>query len=255
MNSLQHKGSNMNALKHSLIWFFLILLSVQFEFPAFGSNLKSRQSSLYPYQSVIELQDEFNTGTTVSGSVGNLGWSFDISTSGVVTIVNSETNRQGIIQLATGTTINSIPGLRWAGVNNLDTANNYSSLTITRLNTNDANTVVRIGVSTNPLTTPPTSGIYFEKLTGDTNWFCITRNGGVQTRTDSSTAVTTSFTKHFIRRNSASVVFLIDGVQVCSHTTNIPSVDATPTINIQTTAAASKTIDVDYAEYKIYVSR
>jgi len=230
-------------------------LSVVGACQVWGSDLQTRQSSLYPYQSVIELQEEFISGTTSSGNIGNLGWSLDLSTSGTYGLINAETNRPGLSQLATGTTIGSVPGIRLIGAVNLDTSNNFSTLYVVRLNTNDANTQVRIGVSTNPPTVPPTSGIYFEKLAADTNWFCVTRNGGVETRTDSGTAITTNFTTQFIQRNTSNVIFILDRVQVCSHTTNIPSVDSTPTVNISTAAAASKTIDLDYAEFKIYVTR
>lgn len=248
MNSLQHKGSNMNALKHSLIWFFLILLcGLPISFLAFGSDIQTQHSSLYPYRSTVELQDEFIFGQSASGDLGELGWTIT-----GVTIIPGETNRPGLFQLNTTAVSGTIVRINGPAFTLFTGATNHRVLFVTRLNTNDANTVARVGSMNQTATNPPANGIYFEKLAADTNWFCIARTGGVETRTDSTIAVNTSFTTHTYVRDSVGVRYFINGAEVCSITTNVPSaVNLTPGLQLVNTAAAVKTMDGDYFEMTI----
>lgn len=239
----------MQSLKHSLIWLFLfILLGLPFSFVAFGSDLRSQQNTLYPYRSSIFLQDDFLSGTTSGGNVGELG--FTIS-GGTATIQASAANRLGVIRRDTSAVINTATTMPlYASSSAIDPSLSHSVFWIARVNTNDANTQLKIGSQNSAFSLAPGEGIYFEKLDPDTNWFCVTRAGGVQTRTDSTVAVSTNFDTFFYQRNSSGVTFKINNADVCgTHTTNIPTAFINPSVSIQNSAAAAKTVDIDYFEF------
>jgi hypothetical protein len=212
-----------------------------------GSELQTQKNPLYPYRSTMFLQDDFITGNG-SGSWGDLGW----ISAGTVSLQNGETNRPGIIRLDTGAVAATQSRISYSNSAAIDPANTHTVLWAARVNTNDANTLVRIGSGNSVAGTPPTNGIYFEKLDADTNWFCVTRSGGAQTRTDSTVAVDTNFNAFTYTRNSSGVFFLINNTQVCSQTTNIPTTFIAPYLFIINSAAASKTVDADYFENIIY---
>jgi len=222
----------------------IAFVGLPFSFLAFGSDIQTRQSNLYPFQSMIALQDEFQGGVNTNGTVGQLGW---IVSGGTTTNLSSETANPGLIRKATTAVSGTFAQLSLASSgNNIDPASPHSIAWITRLNTNDANTTVRYGAFTST-TSAPANGIYIEKLDADTNWFCITRAGGVQTRTDSGVATSTSFTRFSYTRNSSGVMFSINNsTNVCTHTTNIPTSFLNPAVQITNSSAADKTTDIDY---------
>lgn len=231
--------------------FFVMLLILCMFTPSvsFGSDLQTRKSSLYPYQSSLVLQDDFISGGTGGGNVGALG--FNLS-GGTTTVLASEANRPGLIRRDTSAVINTFTSISISSTSSAFDPAVVNSLTwITRLNTNDANTSVKIGSQGSAFTIAPAAGEYFEKLAADTNWFCVTRQGGVETRTDSGVAVNTSFNTFKYTNNISSVEFRINGSVVCTHTTNLPTSFINPTVAIQNTAAAAKTIDIDYFEFSI----
>jgi hypothetical protein len=204
------------------------------------------------YRSAICLEDDFASGGTTSGTVGRLGWSF---VGGAVAYQTGEANEAGIVRRNTtavsGTTAYMIPQF----LQDVFPAGSMNLLWKARLNTNDANTTVRIGAALF-INTTPTNGQYFEELDPDINWFCVTRAASAQTRTDSGIPVDTSpHIFQVIRTLSANVRFLIDGVQVCNHTTHIPSQALTPAMHIINSAAADKTIDVMYFKLRYEVNR
>lgn len=221
------------------------LFSLQFAFVVFGSDISTHQSKLYPYQSSIELQEEFISGSTSNAVIGALGFGFSGGTVGIPT---SETNRMGLVRRHTSAVSGTIANLTLffaiSGV--IDPSNPHSITWIVRLNNNDANTTVRYGAINAIASSPPADGIYIEKLDGDTNWFCVTRNSSVETRTDSGVAVNTAFNTFFYSRNSSGVTFKINNTNVCTHTTNIPTVFINPSTQIINSDASSKSHDHDY---------
>lgn len=229
----------------------LCFIGLPFSFLAFGSDLRTQQSTLYPYRSMIEQQDDFMGGNTTSGSIGVLGW----SSNGTLTAAPSSTaNRIGIVQLDTTAVISTQARINFTQNSFvMDPANPHSILWVLQLNTNDANTTIRFGASNPVQNNPPTHGIYIEKLDADTNWFCVTRAGGVQTRTDSTVAVDTSYHTFTYTRTSSGVVFSIDNTSVCgTHTTNIPTTFIDPVVYIINSAGASKTVNIDYFQQRIF---
>lgn len=216
-----------------------------------GSDLQTRQSALYPFQSMIELQDDFIGGNTTSGSIGVLGFS---SGGTLGAAVSSTANRLGLILLDTSAVPATQARINF-GQNSVvfDPAIPHSVKWILKLDTNDANTLIRFGASNPVQNNPPTNGIYIEKLDADTNWFCVTRSGGVQTRTDSTVAIDTNYHTFTYTRTSTGVVFSIDNTSVCgTHTTNIPTTFIDPVVFILNSAAASKTTTIDYFQIRIY---
>lgn len=170
-------------MKH-IIGIFIGILSFIIPLVSFSSDFQQQQNPLYPFKSSIFLQEEFLGGSTASNSIGALGWS---AANGTVGNLAGETNRYGIIRRDTSAVLGTVATL---AINSgaaaaTDPTVNHSIMFASRLNTNDANTTVRIGALNSPSISPPANGIFFEKLDADTNWFCVTRSGGVQTRTDS----------------------------------------------------------------------
>lgn len=213
-------------------------------------DVRIQSTMLYPYQSSIEVQDEFTSGTAVTGFIGNLGWGFG---NGTISIITSETNRPGIYRRDTSAVISTLSTLQLFPHSSSLFAGNLPHRLIfaVRLNTNDANTTTRFGVGNSIVGNPPGEGIYFEKLDGDTNWFCITRASSVETRTDSGTAITTNFATFEYRRLSASVEFYINGALVCTNAANLTTALIDPFHQIINSAAASKTMDFDYFQLQL----
>lgn len=202
---------------------------------------------LYDYRSTIELQDDFISGSASSGLIGSLGW----SAGGTLSTLVGTANRFGVVQFSTGTTSGTIARLSLL-FNSLLPQQEHSISFVIRLNTNDANTTIRIGSTSNFAASPANEGIYLEKLDADTNWFCVTRGVSTQTRVDSTIAVTTNFATFRYVRNAAGVQFYLDGVPVCGMmTTNIPTTVIGVGAMIINSTTAAKTFDVDYAEFKI----
>lgn len=221
-----------------------------------SSDIQVPQSTLYNYRNTIALQEEFISGTAGTGSIGALGWT---ATGGTISQGAPETNHPGILRRATSAVINTVALLRNIGSNNAfqGAAQNYQFRWIVRLNQTDADTKLRVGITEYCVADPCTHGIYFEKLGTDTNWTCVTRTSSVETKTDSSVAADTSWHTFHVIRSLSQADFYLDGALVCSNTTNLPS----PTVQLLldllliNTAAADKTVDVDYADFMYSISR
>lgn len=243
----------MNTICKAIIWLILSVcfVGLPFSFLAFGSDIQTQQSTLYPFRSMIEIQDDFMGGNTTSGSIGTLGW----SSSGTLTAaVSSTTNRLGLVQIDT-TAVAATQARINFGQNSVvfNPSNPHNILWALKLDTNDANTTFRFGASNPVQNNPPANGIYIEKLDADTNWFCVTRSGGVQTRTDSTIAVDTNYHTFTYTLTSSGVVFSYDNTAICGvHSTNIPTTFIDPVVYIINSAAASKTATIDYFQQRIY---
>lgn len=201
----------------------------------------------YNYRNGLFLQDDFASGTNASGGIGQLGW----FAAGTLSQPTSPTGRVGIITLDTGassgtqTRITLFP----AGVGVFDPVSSFALTFIARLNSNDADTLVRYGAGNSVASNPPVNGIYFEKLAADTNWFCVTRAASSQTRTDTGIAVTTDFCVFSCFGFGTSIEFYLNGVRVAINTGTIPSTFISPMAWMINSAAAAKTLDVDYFEF------
>ena len=84
---------------------------------------------------------------------------------------------------------------------------------------------------------------------GDTtHWVCRTRSSGGtdQTTATSSTVTLNQWYNLRVLKDGGTIRFLIDDVNVCNHSTQIPSGVLSPFITVDTSAAAAKSIDFDY---------
>jgi hypothetical protein len=210
--------------------------------PTAGRNTNDPLTSAY-------FKDDFQTGGTGTGAIGEFGWRIN---SGGTTYIVSEANHPGIVNFqASGSAScgrfispNSIASpLRFA-----DTFDMYFVL---RQNSTSAITV-RIGLfenSASSIANPPANGIYFERLSTDTNWFGVTRSSSSQTRTDTSTAGSTSFIRFRLRRiDSSTIGFTLDGGTEVTATANIPTGTAFINIEIIATTGVAKDVDVDFVD-------
>lgn len=216
---------------------------------AIGSDIQIQDDVLYPYQTSVELQEEFVSAGTSTGNLGNYGFGL---ANGTTSSIASETNRPGILRRDTSavsgtiTTVTLFPHSSSVFAANLP----HRIVWVTRLNTNDANTTMRMGIGNSTVASPPGTGIYFEKADADTNWFCVTESG-TRTRTDSGVAVDTNFKTFEYRRLSASVEFYINGALVCTNTADLSTALSNPFTQIVNSAAASKTMDIDYFQLQL----
>lgn len=119
---------------------------------------------------------------------------------------------------------------------------------VIRLNTNDANTTMRIGASSVWVGVPP-HGVYFEKLDADNSWFCVARSDGTETRV-SGAPITLDFQVFTIIVNENSATYMIDNTVVNTISTNIPTTSQYigAGASIVNSAAANKSFDIDYFE-------
>lgn len=240
--SESNKGIIMLTLKFAMFFVFLLSLNTISSNYANASDLNTRQSALYP-PSVIEVSDEFLAGASSSGNIGSLGWS---QAGGSVAAIAPSGSNLGVIQLDTSAVINTIARLNGFGGSSIILSFPFKFVWVAKLNTNDANTTIRLGTGVFS-SNPPADGVYFEKLDADTNWFCVTRSGGVQTRVDSTVAIDTNFHKFTGSRNSSGTQFMIDSTAVCGTTsTNVPTAAASFGAHIINSVAASKTVNFDY---------
>lgn len=196
--------------------------------------------------------DDFASATYNNGTIGDLGWAF---TGGTVTGQAAEANHPGIVRRDTSAVSGTTASLsaRWAASAGTFLPAEFFDLTwIVRLNTNDANTTVRIGVGNDITSTGIVNGMYLEKLDADTNWFFVSRASSTQTRTDSGVAVGTDWVRLRIRRTGASAIgYSLNGGAETTISTNIPTASLMPGLHIVNSAVASKTIDVDYFDLLI----
>jgi len=123
-----------------------------------------------------------------------------------------------------------------------------------RLNVNDANTRVRLGLTSDATIDAPVSAIYLEKQGADTSWFGTVRNASTESRTAAIAAVDTGWHKVRIRRIDASTIgFTIDALaEVTIATANVPgAVGVHPMTQLFNIDAVSKTLDHDFFRMKI----
>jgi hypothetical protein len=201
----------------------------------------------------LDLVEEFIGGTIASGQIGNFGWLF---VGGTTATVNAEASHPGIIRRDTSATISTISYLTLraaTGLNHFLASEMFDVTWVFRLNVNDADTRVRIGLSSDPSADAPASAIYLEKILTDTQWFGVCRAASTQSRTAALATVDTGWHKIRIRRtDSATIGFTFDAGAEVTLATNVPgALGVQPSSQIFNNAAASKTLDHDFFHLKI----
>lgn len=192
------------------------------------------------------LRDDFISGTTTSGAVGDLGWTFS---GGTVGYLAPDAGRLGVLWRPTGATAGTYAVTRLQNITTgpLLPANTFDSTFIFRTRETDADTTIRCGLGANAIDNPPADGIYVERLGADATWFFVTRAAGIQTRLNSGVAVGTSWLKARIRRVNASTIgFTLNANAEQTMTATIPTAALNPFFaNSNGAAAASKSLEVD----------
>lgn len=199
--------------------------------------------------------EDFTEGSTEDGEIGGSCWGDGGNAPafaqvaghpGCITISSTGSNLLRDIRERVGTTGS------WHSDDTFDITMKF------RLNVNDSNTIASVGFYDNP-GTDPTNGVYFEKAAADTNWWFVTRDGGVgtETRTDSTIAVNAgAWMSIRIRRiDSTHIGGTIKEIGGStggefSHTTHLPSIAANRAFKIKS-ISGTKSMDCDYADLLI----
>lgn len=206
--------------------------------------------SLYNYRSTLEVQDDFTNGGTTNLTAGMLGWTL---AGGNTTAPSSTTTRIGLLRRDTSAVINTLAYLSMNGstASVITHAHPTTMTWVLQLDQVDANTTIWLGAANSASVSVPNAGMWFEKRDADTNWFCVTRNSPNQERNDSGVAVAVAYTTFRIVSTSTQVQFYINDALVCTNTTYLPPTYINPGLLITNSAAAAKTVTVDYFELKI----
>lgn len=195
------------------------------------------------------IKDDFIVSN--AGTFGELVWNNVGNSAAVLDVAG----RPGVVNKSTGAATGTFSYIcpRALAFQPMNASENFDVLWMVRLNTNDANTAVQIGLSRNPAIINPNDGAYIEKQAADTSWFGVNRAGGVQTRTAAMASVTTNWVKFRIRRIDASTIgFTVDTNTEVTLTTNVPTTTVQPCVSISNTANADKNIDIDYFHLLIF---
>ena len=191
-------------------------------------------------------REDFEGGNALSGTRA-ARWNLFGST--VPVHISGIANHPGLIQIvnSTSTPIGIALHPNDSGILHFAPAAMFDLNWIFRPNTVDSNTLIRVGIGTNPTATPLTDGIYLEKLAADTQFFGVTRAASSQTRTAALATVNAStWYRIRIRRIDASTIgFTLNGGTEVTATATVPTAVLTPFVYI-TSASGSKTLDVDY---------
>lgn len=206
------------------------------------------------YTRYVCVRDDFLGGAAATGLIGELGWQ---ANGGATSTAGGVANEPGFYVISTGGTSNTTASIYTQGSSSVIAAGSWDLAFRVRGDSKDGNTTMQVGLQDNVISVSPTNGSYFQALDGDTNWFCVTRSGGVQTRTDSGVAVSTSAFQMLrqVRTGNDSVTFSINGATVCSHTTNLHSVNTNTTVAIKNSAASNKNMAVGFFNLVIPVTR
>jgi hypothetical protein len=167
--------------------------------------------------------DDFLSGGTTSGTVGEYGWSFSL---GSVAAAPAASNTPGSITRTSSAVAAQIAYMT-AQASAFTTSFSFGELASfhwrAAMTATTADFTVRFGVCSGAFADPPTDGVWFERLAADTSWFGVTRSAGVQTRTAALVAQDTAFHNFRCRALTATTVgFQIDRGAEVTVATNIP---------------------------------
>lgn len=246
----------MHALKAVLLFACLLVSGSVSAEGLLGPAANPPDQTIFNYRTEVVEQDEFFSGNNTAGSIGKLGWSF---TGGTAALQTSAANHPGVMRRSTSASSGTLASFyQYVGVTAQWAATDYDLVWVVKLVQVDANTSARWGAFSSFLSNPPADGAFFERLDADTNFFCVSRLGADQTGThiDSGVVADTGWHRYAIHRRSTSITFEIDGVPVCGvMTTNISTAVMQGATQIVNSTAADKSIDHDYYEIKLKVTR
>jgi hypothetical protein len=197
--------------------------------------------------------DDFASGTVTSAQIGKLGWLTTLVGTGTISLIGGEAGHPGILRLNTQATPGSSVSLylRFTSAGGVLYSSDFFDVSflarVAQLNT-DADATYRLGLGVDASLVPPaTSGLWIERLGGETDWFAVRRAATVDTRTDTTVAqAQNTWRRHRIRRIDASTIRFSVGATAVDTTTGAPTAALQPLVQISNgAAAASKTLDID----------
>jgi hypothetical protein len=214
-----------------------------------GTPRYSGDPTTYSY-----IKDDFQVGGAASSAIGELKW-VNINTTSLV--LASEANHPGIYRFSS-TVIGGITQKN-TQIDQMLFADNFDMYFIHRINGTLANSTNRLGIflsSTGASNNPPTDGIFFERLTSDSNWFGVVRAGSSQTRTDTTNGASNSaFQRLRIRRIDATTIgFTVDSNSEVTNTATEPTGNAFVVMQM-IPATGTQTADIDFFDLLIAVTR
>jgi len=203
---------------------------------------------LCAFQNNIYIEDDFLGGIATSGSIGQLGWN---QYGGVITSYVGIPDHPGVYQMYTTTAVGTNARLSLHRSDLVDPLRKIAFVWHIMPLASTASATIRAGLGNSATEGVLDHGIYFEKLPTDSTWFCVTRSGGVQTRTDSGIEVSGKFTTLVMEKDEHGSRFYIDRVPVGRHTLNLPTVLVCPWISVRNSAAVNSIVLLDYFALKL----
>lgn len=193
----------------------------------------------------LRIIEDFVSGSNSTGAIGTYGWN---TQNGIAFSIGGEDNHPGILErLTTGAGV--VTGLRLniiTGSLNISILIPFTCVFVSRVNGVSGNETYRFGLLGNTQLDPPVDGIYFEKLTADTNWFIVSIAASVETRVATGVSVDEVFHKFSIYRTASTIVFKIDNVVVGTITTNLPQTRGDLGGHVISANGAAQSWDIDY---------
>lgn len=192
------------------------------------------------------MDEEFTNGGTSFGTVGNQGWGVGAA----VSIQAPAASHPGIVRLPTTSTINNTNWIATGGNTQPQiVANEVEEYAwILRVPT-VTSIIVRLGLAADAAASTPDGAFFDFTVASSANWRTITRQGGTATTNTSSVAVTANnwYQLRAKRLSGGNWEFYINETLVFTHSTNLPTGNVTMGGFIQTTTAAVRNLDLDYA--------
>jgi hypothetical protein len=205
----------------------------------------------------LSLVDDFPLVGATTGQIGSLGWLESTSGTAAATVLKSGiSGHPGIITIRPGTVAagRACISLGGSGTNTLVLGGGAVETTwiVRSAQTLSAFEMLIVGLGDTAATAgDQVNGVYFQLLTGDTNWFIVTANASTRTRVDTGIAyVANSWFKLKLTVNAAgtSVQANINGTNVgTAITTNIPTAAISPMAKVDGIASGTASdTDIDF---------
>jgi len=212
-------------------------------------------SILPPVQEII-VKEEFATIGTLASTNGEQGWRVIGVGAETGVLIDGDVDHAGIIRIGTGAAVGDDVDL-WLGsatttLNFFDPDDTFDMTMVVRLPVAITNLVVRVGANLTPTSNSEETGqnamFRFDAGVTDASWVCRTRSAGALNESTDSTVdvVLGTWYKLRIVKDSGTIRFFINDVNVCNHSLQIPSDPLTPFFTVDTVApGGARTMDVD----------
>jgi hypothetical protein len=190
--------------------------------------------------------EEFFSGTTSNGGIGSNGW---YSANPTLATDAGVAGHPGVLKNTSSAVNGTVSAIYSTPNYQVQLDDVFKARAIARWGTGANENKKRWGLLT-AITTDGATGVFFECLNTDTNWFAVTRNGGASTRTDTGVAFSsTAWPLMEIRPSGTGWAFYLNNSLVATNTTNVPV--GTTNVQIafqQVSTGTAVTLEMDYAE-------